>query len=58
MQTTDEIKKLGLPVTAAVFNLGGGDSKHFKSPFLDIPLAAFQSHWESQVYTTTLNPSN
>jgi NAD(P)-dependent dehydrogenase (short-subunit alcohol dehydrogenase family) len=46
---------LGIPVTAAIFNLGGGDRKHFKSPFLDVPLSAFQSHWESQVYKSCSN---
>jgi hypothetical protein len=56
LKTTDEIKKLGLPVTAAVFNLGGGDGKHFRGPFLDIPLSAFQSHWESQVYFAHSTP--
>jgi hypothetical protein len=49
-QTVDEIKKLGLPVNAAVFNLRGGDPKYFKSPFLETPLNAFQAHWEGQGY--------
>lgn len=49
-ETAQEIKALGLPVAAAVFNLGGGDRKHFREPFLEIPLSAFQAHWESQVY--------
>jgi hypothetical protein len=56
LKTTEEIKKLNLPVTAAVFNLGGGDAKHFRGPFLDVPLSAFQSHWESQVYLAHPSP--
>ena len=50
MKTTEGIKKLGAPVNVAIYNLGGGDMKHFSEPFLNIPLQAFQTHWETQVY--------